>query len=161
MSDMKRLNIATDYFNKAYKLHSEGKLLEAINYYKMSIGFCPTAEAHTYLGWAYSMQGNFKDAIKECEIAIELDDEYGNPYNDIGNYLVNLGKYEEARIWFEKAIKAPKYQLRHLPFFNLGKVYEKKGEWFLALDYYKKALKLNPSFQPAQQAFITITTMMN
>ncbi len=158
---MNKIDIADDYFNKAYKLHSEGKLVEAIDYYKMSIDFCPTAKAHTYLGWAYSMQGKFRAAIRECEIAILLDEDYGNPYNDIGNYLVNLGNFDEARIWFEKAIKAPKYQLRHLPFYNLGKVYEKKGEWFKALDFYKKALKANPSYQPARQAFVTITTMMN
>jgi Tfp pilus assembly protein PilF len=161
MVDNNKLTLAQNFFQRAYKLHLEGKITDAIDNYKISIEFCPTAEAHTYLGWAYSMQGKFKDAINECYVAIELDEEFGNPYNDIGSYFVNLNKYDEAVGWFEKAINAPRYNMRHLPFYNLGKVYEKKGEWVKALRYYKESVKANSKYEPAKEAVIKITTLLN
>ena len=54
---------------------------------KRSIEIPPTAEAHTYLGWTYSLQGKLDEATAECLRAIEIDPEFGNPYNDIGVYL--------------------------------------------------------------------------
>lgn len=156
-----RLDIAQEYFNKAYKYQIEGKIEEAIDYYKMSIDLFPTAEAHTYLGWAYGIQGKYEDAIDECYVAIDIDENYGNPYNDIGTYLINLKRYEEAIIWLEKAINAPRYSARHFPYYNLGRIYEKKGEWFRAMDYYKEALELYPRYEAAKKAIIRLTTLMN
>jgi tetratricopeptide (TPR) repeat protein len=104
MIENSKLDIAQEYFKKAYKLHLEGKIEEAVDYYRMSIDIYPTAEAHTFLGWAYSLQGKFEDAIDECHTAIELDDSYGNPYNDIGAYLIDLGRYDDSVEWFERAI---------------------------------------------------------
>jgi hypothetical protein len=31
------------------------------------------------------------DAITECHHAIEVDPDFGNPYNDIGAYLIEQG----------------------------------------------------------------------
>ena len=54
---------AIDDFNLAYKFHLDGKIEEAIEYYKKSIKTFPTAKAHTFLGWAFSIQGKLEDAI--------------------------------------------------------------------------------------------------
>ena len=43
------------------------------------------------------------DAIAQCEIAIELDPEFGNPYNDIGVYLMQQQRLDEAIPWLERA----------------------------------------------------------
>src|SRR5688500_19484746 len=43
----------------------------------------PTAEAHTFLGWVYSFQKRYDEAIAECLEAIRVDETLGNPYNDI------------------------------------------------------------------------------
>lgn len=161
MINNQRLHSAQDYFNKAYELHVKGNITEAIENYKISIDLFPTAEAHTFLGWAYSMQGKLNDAINECYTAIDIDPDLGNPYNDIGNYLFNQGKYDESVYWFEKAIDARKYNLRHFPYYNLGKVFEKKGEWYKALDYFRLALKIKSDYEPAQHALIRITTLLN
>ena len=156
-----KLEFAKDFFQRAYRLQTEGKIHEAIDFYKMSIEFCPTAEAHTYLGLAYSQQGKFDEAIDECYSAIELDEDYGNPYNDIGNYYVSMGKNYEAIEWFEKAIIAPKYESRYLPYYNLGKIYEKNGDWIKALQCFKESIKLNSNYEPAQIAVLKIASLLN
>src|SRR5262249_38344426 len=59
---------------------------------RRSIAIHPTAEAHTFLGWTLSHLGRHEDAIAECKTAIAVDPLFGNPYNDIGAYLIELGR---------------------------------------------------------------------
>lgn len=161
MSNQEKILLASEYFNKAYKLHLSGNIKEAIEAYKRSIDYYPTPKAHTYLGWAFSLNGRFEEAIEECKIAIELDPDFGNPYNDIGSYLISLNRYDEAIYWLEKAIDAPDYEPRHFPLYNLGRVFEKKGDWFTALNYYSESLKVSPEYELAKNAFIRLTALMN
>lgn len=161
MIDNNNQYIATAHFETAYKLHRDGKLEEAIDAYKLSIQYFPTAKAHTFLGWAYSLQGKFEDAISECLIAIELDPDYGNPYNDIGSYLISLNKPDKAVEWLEKAMDAADYEEKYYPFYNLGVIQEKKGDWINAMKSYNQSLLINPDFEAAQSAVLRLTTLLN
>src|SRR5262249_60113491 len=98
-----------------------------MEFYRLSISIAPTAEAHTFLGWAMSFKGDAEAAIAECHRAIEIDPDFGNPYNDIGAYLVELGRPDEAIPWLERAKTAKRYEPRHFPFFNLARVYARQG----------------------------------
>jgi Tfp pilus assembly protein PilF len=161
MEAKNKISLASEYFKKAYDLHLKGKIDDAINNYKLSIEYYPTSKAHTYLGWAYSLHSQYEKAIEECEFAIELDPDYGNPYNDIGSYLIKLNRFDEAISWLEKAIEAADYEPRHYPYFNLGRIYEKKGDWFTAMKYYEDDLNINPDYELAKSALLRLTAMMN
>jgi Tfp pilus assembly protein PilF len=129
---------------QAMERQMAGDLNESIRLYKESIALCPTADAHTYLGWAYSFQGRIDEAISQCEIAIQLDPEFGNPYNDIGVYLMQQQKLDEAIPWLEKAKQARRYEPRHFPYLNLGRVYAAKGMLQKALEEFRGALERHP-----------------
>ena len=161
MEAKNKISLASEYFKKAYDLHLNGKIDDAINNYKLSIEQYPTAKAHTFLGWAYSLHSKYKEAIEECKLAVELDPDFGNPYNDIGSYLINLNRFDEAISWLEKAIEAVDYEPRHYPHFNLGRIYEKRGDWFTAMKYYEDALTINPDYEIAKSALLRLTAMMN
>src|SRR5437899_11727474 len=88
MEERSTLRRATDLWQEAYRYQIEGELDRAIELYQHSIEVYPTAEAHTFLGWAMSFQGRLAEATQECLRAIEIDAEFGNPYNDIGVYLL-------------------------------------------------------------------------
>ena len=83
------------------------ELNTAVSLYSQSIETFPTAEAYTFRGWAYQSFGRIDDAIEECKRAIQVDPDFGNPYNDIGAYLMAKGKLDEAIEWLEKAKRAP------------------------------------------------------
>ena len=55
-----------------------------------------------------------------------MDPDFGNPYNDIGAYLIQMGRLDEAIPWLEKATRAPRYEAPHFPRFNLGRAYVAK-----------------------------------
>ncbi len=150
-----------EYFETGYRLHSEGNYDEAILFFEKSLETFPTAEAFTFKGWSLSMKGEFEKAIEECKRAIDIDPDYGNPYNDIGAYLISLGQYEEAAAWLELALKAPKYSNREFAYYNLGVVYEKLGLWFEALAEYKKAANENPVYAAAAKSLADLQSKMN
>lgn len=147
--------------DRAYRHQIHGELGDAIALYRRSIAMYPTAEAHTYLGWAYNMMDRNEEAIAECEKAILLDPDLGNPYNDIGAYLLELGRPAEAIPWFEQAIAAPRYDMRVYAFFNLGRACERTGQWLRAIDGYRQATILQPDFRPAQMALQALLGRLN
>lgn len=152
---------AWNLFQQAYELQMKGQLEEAVELYKQSIDTHPTAEAYTFLGWTYSFMGQLNEAIEECHHAIQEDPDFGNPYNDIGVYLIELNQLEEAIPWLEKAMNAKRYENPNFPHMNLGRVYERQGEWDQAVESYKKSLALNPEYKAAKQALMRILTLMN
>jgi len=158
---MESKTLAEKYLKKAFELHLLGDINEAMINYKISINFYPTTEAHTYLGWAHSMNGELEKAISECETAIEIDRDFGNPYNNIGSYLMKMGKEEEAVDWFKKAIEAPRFDPKHLAYFNLGKIYRKRGDWLQAVTMFKESYKSNPQFKQAKCELYKLMAYMN
>ena len=133
----------------------------ALDLFTQSIAANPTGEGHTVRGWALSHLGRFEEAIEECKIAIQVDPDFGNPYNDIGVYLMQQGKLEEAIPWLEQAKLAPRYEPRHFPFSNLGTIYERKGRLRQALQEYKAALRLEPRHEPAIRAVARLQAQLN
>lgn len=143
---------AVEYFQRAYRRQVEGDLASAIRDYQLSIRLFPTAEAHTFLAWVYSFLHLYQEAIDECKLAITVDPDYGNAYNDIGAYLLELGTPAEAIPWFEQALAAPRYDNRVYAFYNLGRAYEQLGDWLAALGCYQDGMRHNPAYMPAQSA---------
>jgi Tfp pilus assembly protein PilF len=152
---------AWELFHQAYRAQMEGDLDGAAELYKNSLEIFPTAEAHTFLGWTYHYQGKVEDAIAECKRAIEVDPEFGNPYNDIGAYLIGLGRHDEAISWLKRAIEAPRYEPRHFPHFNLGRVYYTKGMFNRARECFQEALLIEPRYTLARQAIENLRRMVN
>jgi Tfp pilus assembly protein PilF len=144
MASLKERQKALELVQRGMDQQMARNLDDAIRLYKESIAICPTADAHTYLGWAYSFLGKIDDAISQCEIAIELDPDFGNPYNDIGVYLMQQQKLDEAIPWLEKAKLAKRYEPRHFPYINLGRVYLTKGMINRAIEEFRGALGEKP-----------------
>lgn len=152
---------AVDLFNQAYSEQLSKNYDEAIRLYKKSIEVFPTAEAYTFLGWVYSFKGEYDRAIAECLAAISIDSTFGNPYNDIGSYLLAKGNFYDCIRWFKLAIKAIRYDARAYPHFNLGYVYEHQGKYLEAVKHYGLAIKEQPNYSAAYNALRKIQQKLN
>jgi Tfp pilus assembly protein PilF len=161
MDEDVRRELADRFFQEAYRKQQKGELDAAADLYRKSIESFPTAEAHTFLGWAYSMMGRIDDAIAECHIAISIDPDFGNPYNDIGAYLLQKGEVDDAIPWLQRALAAPRYESYCFPHTNLGRAWEAKRQWAAAMSAYRKALDENPNYPPAVQGLVRIRAMFN
>ena len=135
-----------------YIMHVRGDDEGAIAAFRASIAAHPTPEGHTFLGWSLSHTGKTEEAIAQCKTAIGLDPEFGNPYNDIGVYLIELNRPLEAVQWFEKAIAARRYCCYEFPHFNLGRVLLSQGKIEEARRAFEASLKANPEYLPPRFA---------
>lgn len=148
-------------FVEAYSSHIDGNIDEAINLYKESLKWKPTAEAYTFLGWALSSRKEYEQAIEYCKMAIELDPDYGNPYNDIGAYLIEMGFEDDAIDWLKKAIVCKKYDCKFYSYYNLGKIYEEKNQIKKAISCFENALKIKLDFRAAQTELDKLKQRLN
>ncbi len=148
-------------FQDGYELQTQGLWADAMACYRQSIELHPTAEAHTFLGWVASFLRLYDEAIEHCRRAIEIDPDFGNPYNDIGAYLMELDRLDDAIPWFERALFAPRYDARCYPLYNLGRVYEKQGDWRRAIDYYRRAVRENPAYELARTKLHALQARLN
>jgi Tfp pilus assembly protein PilF len=152
---------AITLWQEGYRAHMDGDLERAVELYTRSIELSPTAEAYTFRGWAYSHMGRTDDAVAECHKAIDVDPDFGNPYNDIGAYLMAKGQLDEAVGWFEKAKQAPRYEPRHFPFMNLGRVYEAKGMVLRAIEEFEGALRIEPDDRFCRRKLAELRGLLN
>ena len=86
----------------------------------------------------------------ECKNAIAIDPDFGNPYNDIGVYLIELDRSDEAIPWLEKAMRSKRYCCYQFPHFNRGRIHLKKGEVAKAKRQFERALEYDPTYLPAK-----------
>lgn len=172
LSELTRRVEAEEYRSLGEERHAQGDYADAAAYYQMSLDLFPTPEAHVALAWAMAARGIYDQAIAECRDAITLDPDLGNPYNDIGVYLVRMSDDEEDRdqrkilleeavTWFEKAIRAPHYDCRNYPYYHLGRLKEQQGRFTEARDYYYRSLQEDPEWNSARVAYRRALSWLN
>jgi tetratricopeptide (TPR) repeat protein len=152
---------AKQIFHQAYEAQLAQDYEQAIELYKRSIETYPTAEAHTFLGWVYSFQNRYDEAIEECLEAIRVDETLGNPYNDIGSYLLAKGDSYSCVRWFKRALYAPRYESYAFPHFNLGRVFELRRKYLEAARHYSRALEQQPGFTEAAKGLRRVQSLLN
>jgi len=134
------------------KFHiSQGDLDTAVDALQKSVETSETAEGLTYLGWVLSLKGQVDQAIDLCKRAVNVDPTYGNPYNDIGSYLIYKNQLEEAIPWLEQAKTKVNYEPKHFPYINLGRVYSVLGRIDEAIHEFRTALTLVPHHKEVEK----------
>ncbi|WP_269606500.1 tetratricopeptide repeat protein [Prochlorococcus marinus] len=134
--------------NKAFKLHSEGKLLEAVKYYQYCInqGFKDHIVFSNY-GCLLKGLGKLQEAEIYTRKAVELNPNFARSHFNLGSILNDLGKLEEAEISTRKAVELnPTFTEAHS---NLGSILNDLGKLQEAEIATRKAVELNPTFAEA------------
>lgn len=135
---------AQDLIKEGLNLAHAGQPDKAKQIFQSSLTIHPTAEALTYWGWMEHQLKQTDEAIELCKKAIALDPDFGNPYNDIGSYLITQGKLEDAIPWLKRAIKAKNYEFRHFPHVNLAYIFIEKKMFMKAQRELEGALEHQP-----------------
>jgi tetratricopeptide (TPR) repeat protein len=137
-------------------LHLEGRYEPAIESYRRALRMHPTARTHTYLAWSLSSLGRYDEAVSHCHAAIALDPSYPNAYNDLGSYLVALGRPGEAIQWLRHAAQTPGYCCPHFAYYHLGRALLMQARVEEAQAAFETALALRPRYRPARALLETI-----
>jgi type IV pilus assembly protein PilF len=98
------------------------------------------------LGLCYREKKLMADAEAHLKKAVQLKPSYTPARNNLGRVYLEIGQVDKAIAIFKEISKDALYATPHYPLANLGLAYYKKGEYPTALQYYHKALKLEPDF---------------
>ena len=102
---------------------------DAVRCYEEGIALAPNHQVSRYqylVGTQLEKQGNFVDAFKRYQAAIEIDPKFIDSYIELGGLLIKVEDYEGALKCYRDAYELDSKDVRNL--FNLKNVLEKLVE---------------------------------
>jgi protein O-mannosyl-transferase len=133
-------------------LAQEGKLDQAIEYYRTALRYTPGfPEAHFYLGHAFDQQGKLEEAIAEYNKSLWFKPTQEQAHIFLGAALAKQGKLDQATAHYLAAIKLNgQSAVAHN---NLAKLLHTQGRLDDAIAQYSAALKAAPGLAQAHNNF--------
>jgi tetratricopeptide (TPR) repeat protein len=104
------------------------------------------ADLHAALGESYFMSGKTEKAIEEFKVLIGLD-RSASSYAFMGLSYRHLGRFDEARKYFQEGLKLDPRNPSCL--FNMGYIEERQGNHAAAEALFQQVLRVNPDYAEA------------
>ena len=125
----------------------ESQLDKAIRRYHQQVKLHPnSAKVHTDLGNLYARKGKWQYAIACYRRAIKFNQQYAKAHLNLGRILFKVGKQEEFVREMQLALTLQPKIGTALDRFYLGNALVANGKPQQAIDFYYKAIVLNPRF---------------
>ncbi|MEW6088860.1 MAG: tetratricopeptide repeat protein [bacterium] len=102
------------------------------------------------VGVTYGFMGNYRQAIEELNKAIEIDTNFFNAHMEIARIYIREGMYGDA---ISELIRCERINPNHRNirkvYMNLGVAYYNQGSPKIAVEYLRKALRIQPDYEDA------------
>ena len=135
-----------DHLREVHNIHTDTIYNDLIGFIANEKNY-ETVAVLFYQGLASDNKGEYEEAIKKYDEAIELNSNYAEIYNNRGIVKNKLRKYQEAIADYDKAIELnPNYVEAYN---NRGNAKKDLGQHQEAIADYDKAIELNPDFAGA------------
>jgi type IV pilus assembly protein PilF len=112
--------------------------------------------SHYYVALIYATQEKFTEAEAEIREAIDIDPDFPDSHNFLGQLLVKQNRRQEAIRAFRKAVSYPLYSTPDVAYYQLGLVLELEGDMQGALQAFEDALKVVPSNVPQALVYLEV-----
>jgi tetratricopeptide (TPR) repeat protein len=133
-----------ELFFEADALIGQGKITEAISTLEAILVSEPSyGKAYNHLGWIYETK--YKDFLKAEEFykkCFAYTPEYPAVYVNLSVVLSTLGKFDELKRMLERALTVPGVE-KSTVHNEFGIMYELQGEYKLAIESYKNAIRFS------------------
>ncbi len=104
-----------------------------------------SAEAHTALAYTqFVYDWDWTGAEKSFKRALEINPNYATAHQWYGEYLVVMGRFDEARTEIERAIQID--PVSPILLCNLASLYDTQGNYEQEIEQARKAIELDPNF---------------
>ena len=141
------LDLAQKQFNRGNLLKSQGKLTEAIAYFKNALTCQPDLiEAANNLAVTLHQIGDLTEAATYYQRSLEIDPNCAQTHNNLGVLLQSQGNTTEAISCFQKAIALNPLYVKALN--NVGALLQQQGELSSAIACFQQALSATSNYVP-------------
>jgi tetratricopeptide (TPR) repeat protein len=151
-------SLALRYMGEAKMLEAEGKWDPGISAFENAARLNPTMSFRAFneIALMQEQQNNLQEAVKALQNAIDYYNRSGakqkemiaSVYLDLGNILLRMGKNEDARKQFARAVEEFRLELAENPsaqtWSQLGDTLGKLGDLKATSDAFEKAVSLEP-----------------
>lgn len=136
-----------DHTRKYYESNFSGDNLDSL---EQEVDSHPTFLGKIRLSDVYHEIKQVEKAFSSAKQAIALNPKDWEGYQNAGSALVELNRLDEARKYLANALKlSPVYP--EMVYTSLGELENRRGNLWVSIEWFDKALSINPSFQPARQ----------
>jgi adenylate cyclase len=105
---------------------------------------------HLAKGNVLKVERRFDDAIAEFERALALDPNIAEAYGALSHVYVDIGQYEKAIEFFDKAIRlSPQNQQLAVWYMGKGHAYFGLQQYDQAIEWARRSIAINPNFSSA------------
>ena len=151
---------AITYFEKAISLYPnygdaygemglayfyKGDQDKALTYYTKASELQPDAKVWSNMGMIFFNKGNMPEAQKVYEKSVALDPKFVDARRNLGSTYAMQGRYKEAIVQFQEAIKYAPDQA--VLYFFLGSAYKDGGDAAKGQTFLDKAYQMQPSLK--------------
>ncbi|MGA1840177.1 MAG: tetratricopeptide repeat protein [bacterium] len=141
------LTISPDYLDVHNHLgviyHKKGDLDMALREFELALEQAEYSEVYYNLSVVSRLKGQQDKAVKAAHMAIELDPNYADAINQLGQLAFDKGAPEEASKYFLRALRI---EPKHLEASNnLGVLYHSQGREEEAIKAFRHALSIDPN----------------
>jgi tetratricopeptide (TPR) repeat protein len=135
------------YFNTGLIHLREGRVDLAVELFKRAVD---ADSENPYfrkgLGQAYAAKREWKDAIKQFRVALELNPYYTDVRNDLGTALVLAGRREEGKEEFLSAYSDATNPTPEVSARNLGQAYLDEKNYTEAINWFRTAISRSETY---------------
>jgi Tfp pilus assembly protein PilF len=143
-------NDPMNHYRWAREQHLRGYYKEALESIDKAIALDDTGYLYyNERGLIHLNAGQPEEALLDFHKVLEINPLYTDVHNNLGATLARLGRNDEARVEFEKAIKDPLYPNRELAYSNLGDMLFAAGDYDGAITELRRAVAINKKYQRA------------
>ena len=135
-----------ELFQEANSLIGENKIADAVTLLEEIIGEEPRfGKAYNHLGWIYETKfKDYKRGEEYYKLCLNFSPEYSPAYSNYAYLLSALGRYDDLEKHLNFAVTVQGTD-RPVLMNEFGIMYEQKGDFAKALEYYKKAIAMTLS----------------
>ena len=153
-SDENQLKKAKLHYQLGLDALSKNQLPKAFEEFMISEEIDPNQpEVLDALGWAWRLRGNLEKSESYYKRALRAGAGSAT-HNNYGSLLLQMEKFDKAKVQLKKALEDPRYRNQFMAFINLGDAYLGLNEFDEAIRAYRRAgtFGLNRTFPRIKEA---------
>jgi Tfp pilus assembly protein PilF len=139
------VNKARAHYKLGVSHLSSGNIQPAYVEFQTALQLDPkNKEIYNALGNVYLSLSDPQAAVKQFQKAIKLDHKYSDAHNNLCYTYYLLGQWDRAIASCKGALSNPLYVTAEKAYYNLGRIYYRKGDYDEAMKAYDDSLKRMP-----------------